>query len=302
MRDPKSEIRLPGTGVPLITPMNMERRAPSGSDLLEQMSRQGCRIETILRQVEALPDPAARELAGEFLESVLGFYGSGLGQILRLIEQSGPGGPIALERLARDPLVSGLLLVHGVHPHDLRSRLEEALARVRPYLNSHGGDVELIGLGGGFARLRFKGACKSCPSSALTLERAIRQSIEEVCPDLSGFELEEAAPPTIQPLTHWLDLGEANALPNGGLRYFSLQNTGLVVCRVKDQIYAFLDRCPACNFPLHLGALEGDLLACPEGHRFSLSLAGQCPEKPDLRIAPFPLIEERGRVRVAVAS
>ena len=48
------------------------------------------------------------------------------------------------ERLATDDLVASLLLVHGLHPHDVERRVSDALDRVRPYLGSHGGDVDLL--------------------------------------------------------------------------------------------------------------------------------------------------------------
>jgi Fe-S cluster biogenesis protein NfuA len=77
-----------------------------------------------------------------------------------------------------------------LHPVDLATRLQEALEKVRPYLESHGGNVELLGLEDGFARLSLRGACKTCPSSSVTLELAVRKALEEACPDLLGFNVE----------------------------------------------------------------------------------------------------------------
>ncbi len=51
-----------------------------------------------------------------------------------------------LDRLAADDLVASLLAVHGLHPYDVETRVARALDGVRPYLGSHGGDVELLGL------------------------------------------------------------------------------------------------------------------------------------------------------------
>jgi Fe-S cluster biogenesis protein NfuA len=59
-------------------------------------------------------------------------------------------------------------------------------------MQSHGGNVEVIELNGEFAKLRLIGACKTCPSSAMTLELAVRKALEEHCPDLAGFEVETA--------------------------------------------------------------------------------------------------------------
>ena len=59
---------------------------------------------------------------------------------------------------------------------------------------SHGGNVELLSLENEVARLRLQGACKTCPSSTITMELALRQAIEEACPDLAGFEVEGTVP------------------------------------------------------------------------------------------------------------
>ncbi len=99
-------------------------------------------------------------------------------------------------RLVADDLVASLLLVHGLHPHDLRRRVADALDRVRPYLGSHGGDVHLLDIVGDAVQLQFAGSCKSCPSSAVTLELAVEDAIRAAAPEVSSIEVvtPEAAP------------------------------------------------------------------------------------------------------------
>lgn len=151
------------------------------------------RIQELIGQVESLPNPAARVLLGECLQAMLELYGQGLDRMLRIVEDSGPEGGEIVDQFGRDEVVRGLLLIHGLHPADLETRLREALEKVRPYMESHGGNVELVGLNEDVARLRLHGTCKSCPSSAVTLELAVRKAIEEACPDLVGFEVEGGA-------------------------------------------------------------------------------------------------------------
>jgi Fe-S cluster biogenesis protein NfuA len=71
----------------------------------------------------------------------------------------------------------------------LEKRLRGALEKVRPYMQSHGGNIELLSLEDDVARIRLQGTCKTCPSSAVTLELAVRRAVEEACPDLLGFEV-----------------------------------------------------------------------------------------------------------------
>jgi len=154
------------------------------------LNEQAARLQSLMEQVERLPDPAARALTRQCLESILSLYGEGLARILAILQDDGKPNTSIMDRLASDSTVAGLLLIHGLHPVDLPTRLQQALSRIRPYMESHGGNVELLGLEQGVARLRLKGTCKSCPSSAVTLELAVRSALEEACPDLAGFEVE----------------------------------------------------------------------------------------------------------------
>jgi Fe-S cluster biogenesis protein NfuA len=132
----------------------------------------------------------ARSLFQDTLQSLLSFYGDGLARVLQLVAEGQAQGKNVFESLIHDPGVSGLLLIHGLHPLDLAARASEALDKVRPYMESHGGSVELLSLEGGVAHLRLRGTCKSCPSSSVTLELAVRRALEEACPDLAGFQVE----------------------------------------------------------------------------------------------------------------
>jgi Fe-S cluster biogenesis protein NfuA len=147
------------------------------------------RLQELLEQIQSHPNPAARALLQECLQSLLAFYGDGLARILKLVQDAGPTGEKILERLLHDHAVSGLLLIHGLHPVALETRLRGALEKVRPYMQSHGGNIELLGLENDVARVKLQGTCKSCPSSAVTLELAVRRAVEQACPDLLGFEV-----------------------------------------------------------------------------------------------------------------
>src|ERR1700743_2384608 len=112
----------------------------------------GDRIQTLLDSCAA-GGAATHERAQQLVREVVGLYGAGLEHIMRL--SGDPGLP---ERLATDDLVASLLLVHGLHPHDVHRRICDALDRVRPYLGSHGGDVNLLEIDGDQEPLGFAGS------------------------------------------------------------------------------------------------------------------------------------------------
>jgi Fe-S cluster biogenesis protein NfuA len=91
--------------------------------------------------------------------------------------------------------VAHLLLLHDLHPISLETRVAGALDGVRPYLRSHGGNVQLLGVDAGVVRLRLEGSCNGCPSSAVTLKLAIEEALQKAAPDLLGIEAEGAVEP-----------------------------------------------------------------------------------------------------------
>ncbi len=72
---------------------------------------------------------------------------------------------------------------------DLETRVEETLDEIRPYLESHGGDVTLLEVTPEkVARLQLLGACGGCPMSAMTLKFGIERLLEDRVPELAGVE------------------------------------------------------------------------------------------------------------------
>ena len=123
----------------------------------------GERIEALLEAASA-GGRVARERAEELVRLVVDLYGAGLERLLEIVDESGRLDDELLDRLAADDLVASLLAVHGLHPDDVGTRVARALDGVRPYLGSHGGDVELLGVtDDGVVRLRMLGSCDGCP-------------------------------------------------------------------------------------------------------------------------------------------
>ncbi len=140
------------------------------------------RVEELLRSLEAHPDAAVRESVRELVRALLDFHLKGLTRMLTI----DPGLAV---RLAAHPEVEPLLLLHGLHPEALDRRVERALDKVRPYLSSHGGHVELVGVEEGRVRLRLQGSCEGCPSSAETLRTSIEAAILAAAPDAEGIDV-----------------------------------------------------------------------------------------------------------------
>jgi len=292
---------------PVTTDRPLKHGHSSGSQK-DDINLQGERIQKLIERIEALPYPGAKELIQECMEAMLAFYGHGLSRILQVVNEADSEGRKVYRELIHDDVIKGLLLIHDLHPLDLAARLRDALDKVRPYLKSHGGNVELISLENNVAKLRLQGTCQSCASSAVTLELAIKHAIEQACPDLVHFEVEgiveKPSPTGSQPAqrttSDWRIVEQAQQLADGAWMPIRLGETRLVVCKVNETFYAYRNRCPACNMPFDAGTLDGGLLSCSLGHHYDLLHAGRCAEIPSAHLDPFPLLAEDGVVKVAL--
>ena len=287
------------------------------------------RVEELTAQLEAIGDPFARSCAEELAGALMGLYGEGLERIFETLEAEGPALAEVRERLAGDGVVASLMLIHGLYPVDLETRVREALDSVRPYMESHGGDVELLGIEGGVAHLRLEGSCNGCPASASTMELAIEQALRDAAPDLEGIDVEgvTAAPapalgsfelpmsgggPPVERSgdersargSGWMQIEGLGSLMPGAVCGTSAGGRSLVVANVAGDLLAYRNRCAGCGGALDHGDLSGGTLHCPSCARgFALPLAGRCVSEEGLQLEPVPLLrEDGGGVRVALAA
>jgi Fe-S cluster biogenesis protein NfuA len=70
-----------------------------------------------------------------------------------------------------------------------RQQVEGVLARVRPFLQADGGDIELLSVDGSSASVRFKGQCAGCPSAHMTLYVGIEAALREEIPGFQSLQL-----------------------------------------------------------------------------------------------------------------
>ncbi len=171
------------------------------------------RVERLIELSEQIPDPGARALVGDLTSAIMDLYGEGLARIGGVMRDAGPAGEELRERLLADGVVASLLLMHDLHPVPLEERVLAALDSVRPYMESHEGGVELLGIEDGVARLRLQGSCHGCAASQATLELAIREALDEHAPDLLGLEVEGVAESNPHPAPGPCEAPGAVALP-----------------------------------------------------------------------------------------
>lgn len=141
------------------------------------------RVEKLAAKLDQAGDPEVRAAALELVQSVVELHGAALQRLIdKCLEM--PQGEQVLAAALDDNLVAGIFLLHSLHPDDIETRVVRGLAAVRPYLQSHGGDCELVSVRDGIVRLKLHGTCGSCPSSSLTLKNAVEEALYEAAPDI----------------------------------------------------------------------------------------------------------------------
>lgn len=252
----------------------------------------------------------------EMVQALLDLYGEGLARTIEPLDAE------TRRAVADDELVAHLLLLHDLHPVPVEARVHEALQEVRPYLDSHGGGVELVGVEDGVVRLRMFGSCDGCPSSAMTLKLAIEDAIHKAAPDVVEVEAEgvsaPAAPagPTLlqlevsdavrgpDPAEAWATAGGLPELSGGGTLVKPVSGDSVLFIAIEDTYYAYRPLCPGCSEELETATLTGAELTCAScGQRFDIRRAGRCLDQPELYLEPVPLlVDDTGIVKVALGT
>ena len=280
------------------------------------------RVDALLQDLEGAIGAVPVDTAIELAQALLDLYGEGLARIVGHIADSDHDGALA-RALASDELVSHLLLLHGLHPVRLDTRVREALAEVRPYLESHGGDVELLAIDDGVVRLAMRGSCDGCASSTMTLKLAIEEAIQRAAPDVEEIVAEgtvEAAPPAPALLQielsdglraappqadgAWTAAGELPEVRDGEPVVMDVAGAPLLFVALDGGRYAYRPACPACGASLAGAALAGAELRCAGcGTRYDVRHAGRGLDAPEHHLEPVPLlVGADGVARVALGA
>jgi Fe-S cluster biogenesis protein NfuA/nitrite reductase/ring-hydroxylating ferredoxin subunit len=200
--------------------------------------------------------------------------------------------------------------------------VQAALDSVRPYLGSHGGDVELLGVADGVVRLQLEGSCKTCPSSSVTLEFAVEDAVRAAAPEIESIEVVAAeqkssagviSADSLFSRVHahpgsWLPVPGIADLGPGEIGGFAVGDLVVVACRVGDELYVYRDGCPTCENSFAGAGLQRSpnrtvLLRCPTCRTtFDVVHAGAEFGGGTAHLDPLPLLEREGVLSVAVPA
>jgi hypothetical protein len=240
----------------------------------------GNRVETLRGAIEQCGVPGLAVAADRLVEALLELEGWALDRAIVLLHESGQSE--ALAAALEDPLVSALLLAHGLHPAPLAERVEQVLAACATTLGEAGGVVELLSAGDDDGRVRLRvsgGDATQRWRTRLTVERALRELVADVVElDVEGADPEPrgTSNPAIIPITsigrrrstRWTELPGVAGLAEGEVRRVAHGGTAFVACRVGTDYYVARD--PFTVDGLRLVATSPPTIEASDGTRLVL--------------------------------
>ncbi len=167
----------------------------------QEMRAVAQRIDGLVRDFAASPDPAVRSQVQELVRLVMTLYGAGLARILQILAledlRAGRAADHTVSALRADDLVASLLVLHDLHPEDVETRIARGLERVQPVV---GGTVALLGIHGGTARVKVEAPPQTNAAPLVDLQRLIESVVQAVAPDVVHVDVEGLPRPAPSPL------------------------------------------------------------------------------------------------------
>lgn len=285
-------------------------------------------VDEAVTAVEAL-DGDARARGLELQQAIEAFHRPALAHIVRTLRDD-PRGKELLFDLVDDPNVHAVFALHGIVRADPVTRAQRALATVRPYLQSHGGDVELVRIEGDTAFVRLHGSCSGCSMSAVTLREGVEDALVRMVDEVERIEVLEdqptaafiplsqvgrkpGAPSGASTDTGWVRVLPVEAVAPGTMVRADVQIAppaagdpaivdSFVVTNHDTRIAVFRNECVHQGLSLDGGSCSGGVITCPwHGFRFDAS-SGECLTAPNAQLSQVPTRVEDGHVWIRAAG
>jgi hypothetical protein len=155
------------------------------------------KVGALVQDLQAIADPASQSAAKELVRVLMSIHGAGLQRIQEILKRSGELGSSLLDDLAKDPVVSGLLVLYDLHPKEMQVRVEDKLREMSSKLFRMGAEVQLLSTAEGLVRVRVHvNGGSACGSTLRQVQTMLEDAMYEAAPDLSGVVVEGLEPPT----------------------------------------------------------------------------------------------------------
>lgn len=273
------------------------------------------------RSVEDLAEALdSAKAAGDDRAMVAALEDAHRAALVRLVRglREDPRGKELLFELVDDPVIRLALMMHGIIRADPMTLAAQALADVRPQLQSHGGDVELDRIDDGVAYVRLSGACNGCSMSAVTMRGGVEEALRARVPGLRSVEVLPTEPgPAFVALGDigrprsgdWIRAKAITEFELGMVTPVTLTSEAgkpveAVVVNLDGQLVAYVNECAHLAMPIDEAEIDPvtGTLTCPwHGYCYD-ALTGECQSLPGAQLEQLPLRVEDGDVWIRASS
>ncbi|HEY4016874.1 MAG TPA: NifU family protein [Polyangiaceae bacterium] len=300
--------RRPGTTAPGVAPAPVrDERSPVD---LERLVHDIHALETIIHGWDDPQKGTVRALQ----HAMDALYKEALVRLIRALRVDA-GAAALLRSAAADPVVYGVLRHLGIVRASLHERVEDALESVRPFLASHGGNVELVDVAPpDTVTIRLVGACDGCAASGLTLRAGVEKAIKEHCPEIRTIKKAQGASLSnhasgvsfVSPFARsddagWIRAASLVELPMNDILAVVVDGRSLLLARFEGGVSCFDNACAHLGMPLDMGEVIDGILVCPH-HHFQYALdSGDCLTAPGVQLHAHGVRVTGGEVEVKVS-
>jgi hypothetical protein len=185
------------------------------------------KIGGLVQELDTIADPAVRSSAKELVRLLMDLHGAGLERILEIVFESRESGPQVIDELGQDPLVSSLLVLYGLHPDDLQTRVERKLKQIDSKLHKLGAEAKLVSVIEGKVRVLANLEGHACGSTSKTVQTTLEEAIYDAAPDLTSLVVEGIEEPAASGFVLLDTLRGRSTLPLAPVHQAALGSEGL---------------------------------------------------------------------------
>jgi Fe-S cluster biogenesis protein NfuA/nitrite reductase/ring-hydroxylating ferredoxin subunit len=271
---------------------------------VEDFEQLAQKVDSAVAEIQLLP-PEMRSKAMALKSAIEEFHKVGLTHIVRAMKKDQRAKEVLFE-LVEEPSVYALFAMHGLIRADLPTQVRRVIEMVRPYMQSHGGDVAFVGMRDKTVLVQLSGNCNGCSMSSVTLKKTVEESLKEQVPEVEGVEVVEPPPTNLVQITTldsasgWVEGPDADDLTFDKPLAFKSGENDILLVRTTKGIKAYRNACAHQGLPLDGAILDaqGGTLTCPwHGFQFD-SESGECFSAPQCQLEPFPTRIKNNRVWV----
>jgi hypothetical protein len=146
-------------------------------------------LGNLIAQFDQFPDSPQKAACVELVQLLLDLHGTGLERAMEIVFEGGTQGPSIVDTLAKDAIVSSLLVLYSLHPDDLETRVRRAVEHMRPRLRKLACSAEVVGLNDGLAQLQVTTSGHGCGSSTKEVRAIVEEGVYELAPDIAALEI-----------------------------------------------------------------------------------------------------------------